>query len=398
MAHAIQLWYVHRQSQINQGQAASALTIFEKIARDSLSQQTRELVTLICAELCHLTGNDVKAMEDINSILWETPLLAINARHLSGRLANDRSDYAQAEAAFDEAIRLETALTATRVPDLHSALGWRHLREREMSKALYEAQRARYELEQFEGEVEREMANYAASEAHFLQAMAIAETLTYPAGIAKTSTSLALLYLFQGEIEQAKQYLHRAATSYDKLGKVLQLASLQINWAVAHNLAGDYTQALVAATLARRQLTQFGPILPRQEALILQAMAEAHLGLGNLDEASAHVQQVVALEELDILTDAYCTFGQIQARRGQWEDAFELVEMSIRLATENSDRYYVANGWRVLGELYLAADRSAAAENALATAAQLFQELNLHRELTKIHQLQQDIQWKLANA
>ncbi len=384
---AVQIWYVHRQSQINQGQAQNALATFRGIPQETLPKPIQEALTLIRAELLHLTGNDTKAISDINSILWQTPLLAIDAHHLAGRLANDQSNFTRAEEAFAEALAVSEAVIAARVSNVHCVLGWRHLRERKITHATTEAQRARYEVEQFEGEIQREIANYTKAKAHFLAALQLAETLDDAAALAKTATSLAVLYLFQAQAEQAKVYLQKAAENYERLGKVVQLASLQINWAVAHNLAGDYHQAIEAAQLARLRLARFGPIPPRQEALIFQAMAEAHLGLDNLNEAAMYVQQVVDLEEVDILTDAYCTFGQIQARRQQWDEAAEFVQLSIRMATNNQDTYYIGYGWRVLGQIYQDAQRPAAAQEALTTALSHFTELDLPHEIAKIHQL-----------
>lgn len=384
---AIQLWYVHRQSQINQGQAQTALAIFREISHEELPSTSQEMLGVIRAELLHLTGNGHQSIEDINSILWQTPLLAIEARDLQGQIANDQSDFHTAEQAFAEAIEIGESIVATRLSTLHCVLGWRHLRERKISAALEEAQRARYELEQFEGEIQRETANYSAAEQHFRAALQIAQHQGDAAGIAKTANSLAVLYLFQDDSEQAKSYLQIAADHYKQLGKVIPLASIQINWAVAHNLAGEYHQALAAAQLARLRLGRFAPIPPRQEALILQAMAEANLGLGNLNEAAMYVQQVVDLEEMDVMTDAYCTFGQIQARREQWDEAVELVRLSIHMAINNQDDYYIGYGWRVLGQILQEAGRPEEAYEALQNALIHFQELNLLKEIARVQKM-----------
>ncbi len=386
-SQAIQLWYVHRQSQVSQGQAQNALLIFQEIASENLPDNIQETLTLIRSELLHLTGNDNKAIEDINSILWQTPLLAIDAHYLAGRLANDQSDFTKAEEAFAEALALHETVIAARASNIHCVLGWRHLRERKISHALEEAERARYEIAQFDGEIQREIANYAKAEELFLTALQIAEGLDDRAAIAKTANSLALLYLFQAKTALAKTYLEKAAENYERLGKVMQLASLQINWAVVHNLAGEYHQALAAAQLARIRLARFGPILPRQQALILQALAEANFGLDNLNEAAMYTQQVVELEEYEVLVDAYCLFGQIQARRQQWEEAIELVQLAIRMATTNQDSYYIGYGWRVLGQIYLDAERHAAAQDALSNALAQFTDLNLSYEIAKVDQL-----------
>jgi len=384
---AIQLWYIHRQSQINQGQAQAARAIFREISGENLPAPGQETLALIRAELRHLTGDGHQSIEDIDSILWQTPLLTIEARVLQGQIANDQSEFHTVEAAFAEALEIGESIVATRLSTLHCVMGWRHLRERKISAAHEEAQRARYEVEQFEGEIQREIANYGTADQHFHAALQIAQQLDDAAAIARTANSLAVLYLFQGDWEQTKTYLQIATTHYEKLGKVIQLASIRINWAVAHNLAGEYDQALAAAQLAQLRLAHFGPIPPRQEALILQAMAEANLGLGNLDKAAMYVQQVVDLEEMEVLTDAYCTLGQIQARRQQWDEAVELIQLSIRLAVNNQDTYYIGYGWRVLGQVLNDAGRVAEAGEALQNALIYFHELNLVKESTQVQEM-----------
>ncbi|MCB0110573.1 MAG: hypothetical protein KDE53_31850, partial [Caldilineaceae bacterium] len=205
-SEAIQLWYMHRQSQINQGQAQTALTIFRDLSRNDLPPPIQEMLVLIRSELLALTGRGHQSIEDIDSILWQTPVLAIEAHQLQGRIANDQSNFHTAEQAFAKALEIGEALVGARLSTVHCVLGWRHLRERKIAAAFEEAQRARYEVEQFEGELQREIANFAAAERHFHAALQIAQELNDAAGIAKTANSLAVHYLFQGESEAAKQY------------------------------------------------------------------------------------------------------------------------------------------------------------------------------------------------
>lgn len=381
---AVQLWYSYRHSQINQGQAQRALKMFRDIVLESLSKTTQEMLTLARAELLHLAGNVRQSIEDIDAILWQTPLLTLEARYLQGRIANDASDFTAADAALSEALEIGESIVGARLSNVHGLLGWRHLRERKIEEAQREAQLARYELEQFEGEIQREIANYTEAAVHYNNALAIVQQLADSGRIAKTANSLAVLHLFQGDTELTKEYLNLAAEHYEQLGKVIPLASLQINWAVVHNLAGEFHDALAAAKIAHLRLSRFGNIPPRQEALIWQAMAEAHLGLGNLNEAAEYVQQVIDLEEIDLFTDAYCTFGQIQAQRGQWEEAIEMVNLSIRMATQNQDSYYIGYGWRILGDILVAAARIDEARIAYQEAIDQFESINLASDCTKI--------------
>lgn len=97
---AIWFWHQYRQPAINQGQASAALALFRNLPELSLSTVARETLQLLRAELERLTGNSAKAAEDIRSVLWRTPILALDANHLLGMIANDESDFTTAESVW----------------------------------------------------------------------------------------------------------------------------------------------------------------------------------------------------------------------------------------------------------------------------------------------------------
>ena len=381
---AIWLCYEHRHSIINQGQAQAILVALQQIVSHSLPPQTGETLTLLQAELTRVTGNPGKALEDIRAILWRTPILALDAERLAGMIANDESDFQSAETAFRRALQVAETILETRVSDIHRGLAWRHLREREMDRALREAQLAGYEVAQLEGELQRELGNYAAARQRFETALAISEELQHTEGIAKTSTSLASLSILTGQPTASRYYLERAAAGYERLGKVIQVASLGINWAVAHTMAGDFSAAITAAEKAEQQLQQLGQIPPRQQGLLDLALAEAHLGSENFPEAIDFAQRVLALEDIDLMPDAYRVLGEVLAQSGQRRDAVRYIRMSIELATEYEDTHIAGYGWRALGKVLLADGDLPAAHDAFNQAIALFTEMNLTHELEQI--------------
>lgn len=379
---AIWFWHQQRQRAINQGQATTVLTLLQSLTALPLSTLVRETLLLATAELERLTGNTAKAVEDLHSILWQTPLLALDAHHLAGMIANDESDFTRAEAAFHQALRLAEQMVEARLSHIHRGLAWRHLREREMTRALEAAERAHYELRQLQGELQRELGNYTGAADHFHAALQLAEQLDYLEGVAKTSTSLSSLYIIQGQAAQFKGALAKASAAYQRMGKVVQLASLQINYAVAHNLAGEYEAAIGAAQQAQDQLTRFGAASTYQRLLIAQALSESHLGLENLAEATHYVRQIIEAEEVVLLPDAYLTFGEILCKEGKFTEAVRFLRMSLDLATQNEDRYIAGYGWRALGSAYSGFDPPQS-QAAFQEAISLFQAINLPNEVAK---------------
>lgn len=380
---SIWLWYNHRQQAINQGQAQSALTLLNNIRSMPLSALARETLDLSCAELERLTGNAAKAQMDIHSILWQTPILSIDANYLAGVIANDQSEFEKAEVAFREALKTAEKIVELRITHLHRGLGARHLAERNIDGAIYEAQRARYEVENFEGDIQLEIGNYALAENHYTAAIQIAEQIDHLEGIAKTSTTLAWIAIMRGESSKLMQHLTRAEECYKHLGKVTQAISLQISWAVAHNLAGNHEKAIHAAQDAQRRLAQIGGLSPRLQALTAQALSESYLGQGNLQQATEFVGQVLATEELSTMPDAYLTYGIVLRNQARIAESFQFIRNALQLATENEDRFLQGYGWRELGITHAVAGSNDDAQTAFANAIALFEKMGLQNEVEK---------------
>ena len=200
----------------------------------------------------------------------------------------------------------------------------------------------------------------------------------------------------QGQSDQLKQYLTKAGDAYQRLGKVVQLASLQINYAVAYNLAGEYEEAIQAAQKAATQLAQFGAVSTYQQLLIAQTLSESHLGLGNLAEATRYVRQIIEAEEVILLPDAYLTFGEILCKQGNFPEAVRFIRMSLDLAVQNEDRYIEGYGWRALGTAYATQDQTQA-QAAFAQAITLFQTMKLPNEVEKTRCAAQSAQITLGS-
>jgi len=393
LEQAIWLWRAYQQQEINQGRGGAALHLFRSIKTRPLDVQAKEVVTLICAHLERLTGGAPQALEDLHSILWQTPILAVEADMLEGVIANDRSEFGHAERVQQRALATAEQLAPARLAHLHKGLGWMHMRTRALDAAWREAQLARYEAENFQGYVAELRCHYADAEAFYRAALDVARALGHKEGIAKTCHNLAGLYARLGRFEAAIAHLREADECLEQIGKITDLLSAQINWAFVFNLAGQHDPAVAALQKARAQFRAYNIELPPwQDALIQQGLAEAYLGLADLDAAQQHVERAIALEEEDILPDSYRTYGEIMLQRNRLDEAERTIRLSLDLLArdEEPDSYLSGYAWRVLAQVHAAHGDQAAAQHARRMAIESFQDIHLSYEIEKT-------EWMLDN-
>lgn len=387
---AIWLWKTVQEQEINQGQAYTALTIFRSMASmpsATLSTAAREQVYLFCAALENLVGSAAKAQADLGAILWQTPLLALEADEMGGVIANNLSQFEEAERYFRRAQAKAEAVVEARLAQIHKGLAWMHWRESNLDAAEHELGRARYEVENLEGRIRASRGDYAGAVAHYKAALAIAEALRYDDGMAKTCNNLFNQYTNLGQFAMAQEYYQQAEAIYQRIGNAIAIDGIAINYAVFHNQAGNHqTAAMLLERILAQKQTQPGALTPNLATLIYQGLAEAYLGLGELDKAEEYVQRAIALEEISILPDSYRTHGEIMLQRGRLELAETLIRHSLALLAEHSpaDSYLAAYAWRALVSVHLAQADHIAAGQARTKATDLFQTLNLQQEIDKI--------------
>jgi tetratricopeptide (TPR) repeat protein len=354
-----------------------------------LSIAAREQVKLFCATLENLAGSSAKAQADLRSILWKTPLLEVEADILDGVIANNRSEFADAQQLFQRAQDKAEALVEARLAHIHKGLGWMHWREQNLEQAWREVSIARYEVENLEGRIQFSRYAYDDAIERFEKALATARELNHDDGAAKTCNNLMNLYVLLGQFETAQHYYQEAEVIYRRIGNAIAIDGMAINYAVLQNLAGNHRHAadLLEQTLVQKQRIAES-LTTNIAALIYQGLAEAFLGLRDLDTAQGYVQQAIDQEESSILPDSYRTQGEILLQRGQLELAENRIRQSIAFIEqyETPDVYLGGYAWRALAQVYVAQKNLEAAQEAKATALEMFTQINLPNEVAKTHE------------
>jgi len=389
--NAIWLWREHRQQEINQGRGGEARILFAThISSQQLKPEARQDLALIRAELAHLEGQAEEAIKTVESVLWHTPILAVEAKTVGGNAARDLSDFEKADAYYRDALVQAEMIVETRLVQIHRGLSAVAIRQRELDTALREAQFARFEADNLEGFIHFMQYDYARAIALYDQALRTAKALDHARGIAHASINFARLHTQLGNFEQAIQHLERAEPYYQRIGNLAGETGVKINRALAHNLAGEHDRAI----------TQLSPIAssvesipPWQQALVAQNLAEAHLGLGEIDEAERFVRQAIAIEEEDVLADSYRTLGEIMLVRGEVGAAREHIEFSMEICRGMSepDLYLLGYTWRALAQVNAQSQNFDEADRCWAAAIEIFEQINLPNEVEKTNAIRKRI-------
>ena len=385
---AVWMWRGVQQQEINAGQGYIALQLFRSMEAMPLSVAAKEQVKIFCATLENLVGSPAKAQEDLRSVLWQTPLLQLEAKELGGVIASDQSRFDEAELFFQQAISIAEKLIELRLSRIYKGLGWRYLSERELEQAWQLTSLAEYEVENMQSTIQLARCKYLDAVDRFKRTLKLARQLQHSAGIAKTCSYLGEIHTVLGRFKEAEEFYAEAEMTYKKIGRQAATIGMKIHQTFMYNIAGQHKQALdVIKKLEKDAEHSGGDISPMMSALISQNAAEALLGLGQFEQAEGYIQQAIDQEEITVLPDSLRSFGEIRLRQGQLDEAKLMVQQSIDLIEQNEepDLYLLGYAYRALAKVFIAQDDTNSADEAQAQAIDLFSQINLPNEVEKTH-------------
>lgn len=383
---AVRLWYAHRKQEIEQGQGNAALHVFDNISHTQLEdEQDQQLLGLIRAELHKLLGNYWQAEATLQAITWRTPRLAAAARRLTGDIAELTGELARARMAYADGQAIVESLLESELVLLHRGLGWVYRRQKMLDEAWREAQSAQYEVENLKGNILREWGDFTLAEAHYQQALHLAQELKNIGSEAKTRNALASLLIKQGKFTEAESHFEQAHQLFRRLGRLLSVASVRLNQSVACMLSGRPADAIPHALRAKgifeRLQHSYGV------ATVYQSLAEAHLALGELSPAIQYAQDAIGCEEETVIPDALRVIGEAQLALGNFLEAQAMIQQAIDAAVANRDRYLEAYAYRAMAKVLAARNQGDEAQQMLAQAVAIFEDMQLPDEVERCHTL-----------
>ncbi|MEM7531380.1 MAG: tetratricopeptide repeat protein [Chloroflexota bacterium] len=386
---AIGLWHEYQPTEINQGQGMKALTILRPLKNKNLTRKVRDMLDCACARLDQLHGDTPRALSDLQSMIRQTPVVpsaaTVEANEIIGSIQIDLHDFEAARNAYQQAMQTADMLVEGRLAHIHKGIAWSYLREKAIDRAWHEADLADYEVKYFRGAVKLRNNEYEEAIEYFLSALEIAQRLDYTEAIAKTCNGLSVLYGYLGQFDNAQVYYDQAKAGYQQIGKFTSIIGCDTNHANQLNLAGDHAQA---SKLAQQVLSQLRAVnYPTGENIAIQILAEAKLGLGNLDEAEGLVNTILESEDPRLIPEALRTHGEILLHGGKLDLAAIRLRDAIGWTEQYEDPYLGGYAWRAMGQLHQVQGNHAEAQTAFGTAIEKFEAIQLPYEIEKTRRL-----------
>ncbi|MCX6048409.1 MAG: tetratricopeptide repeat protein [Chloroflexi bacterium] len=381
---AIWTWYVHRQTEINQGQASAALEIFAPLGQRPLARpDDQRALALLLAQLYSLAGRAQEGLAVLDQALWSPDSLSTaQAQERRGDLLTDTGEIERALAEYRRSLESVTNLRATQEIHLRLNIGRRTLwYMRDSEQARNQVLQARFDLEVLQGEIEDAAGHYTAARLHYTNALPLAAQLTSEHHLAKLHEGLGILESRYAHLETAVEHIQAAGRHYRNAGNlVCAVGVTNTNLSYAYLVKRRYADAVAPAQTALAFFTELNH--PYWLALNEANLAEAYFYLGDLAKAETYAARGLQREE--VVVRPYCLYilGHIQRAQLRFIEAEQFCREAIEAGETLQDPWALGPAWRALGETYRDADRSVEAHAAFAQVLTIYQRLGVDQEIT----------------
>jgi tetratricopeptide (TPR) repeat protein len=183
----------------------------------------------------------------------------------------------------------------------------------------------------------------------------------------------------------SEEHIDAAEQLYQKTGRASALADLIVNRGNLYNMMQRYNDAILCANQAHERFVRLKSSWGIASAQ--RCLAEAFLGLQQLDEAERAAQQVLATEDEHTRPDGLRVLAEVALLKGDMDSAEQFARDSIASAEEFTNQYLEGYGYRTLGKVYSAQQQLQNAQQAFTKAITIFNVLGLQKEIDDTHVL-----------
>jgi class 3 adenylate cyclase/tetratricopeptide (TPR) repeat protein len=224
---------------------------------------------------------------------------------------------------------------------------------------------------------------YAEAEARGLETLTLVRRINVQLVIGQTHKTLGIISYHTGDYDRALAAFAEALRLARALGSGSEEAHARMHIAMTLSVQGRFAEAQAEARLALERAETLHVQLLTAESL--NALAEAELGLGDLDAAARHAGAAVVLgDEIGSRREtgiARRLLGDVASSRGEpFEPAFEA---SIALLAAIKDPFELARTWVSYGTSLLRHGNETAGDAYLKQARAAFISIGAHGELQR---------------
>ena len=197
------------------------------------------------------------------------------------------------------------------------------------------------------------------------------------------SNNLGGVYLNRGHLEHAEALYRQSLETWQQFGSTYGEAFLYMNLATVALKRRQWNQAIEHLTQSQELCTQI-----RAEDFLAEAyrhMAEAYLGLGQVDKAETWANRSLELaqsQEMKLEEGATRkVLGMIYYARSDWDAAEKELETSLAILESLDSAYEVGQALFQFAQLHRALARDAQFHETLDRAIEIFERLGAQLDL-----------------
>ncbi len=228
------------------------------------------------------------------------------------------------------------------------------------------------------------LGRYAEAEARCDETLALVRELNARHDIAQTHNTRGIVFYHKGEYELALAAYEESLSINRALGSAYQEANTLMHISLALSAQGRYAEAMHAADQALDRAAALGSQGLKVECF--GALAEAALGCGDADAATAHATEAVQIglsigSKRDVGISQRL-LGQAAAMRGEaFTPAFE---ESLALIAAIKDPFEIGRTWAAYGSALIAHGRHMAGRAYLKRARKTFISIGANGQLQRL--------------
>ena len=203
--------------------------------------------------------------------------------------------------------------------------------------------------------------------------------------MARAEYHVAIIHGRQETYNKASKFFENSITRFEGLGNRTQEMRVRTNYAALLMNSGQNLKGIQQAQKALEFFKKAGA--NSWIARNANNIADAYLEMGDLDNSEAYAKKVMEQEDTHTYGYGVFTFGDIKRQQGKYQEAIDILKMSLEQAERTEDKYLIAYCYQALGEAQIGLKEFNKALEILQEAERLFSEMNIPSELEKTQNL-----------
>lgn len=382
---ALHVWFPHRQQEIQRGQTATALAIFQQLSMRRLDKSEQNALTLLRAELYALAGNPDKGKNEIQTYEWvEDNEITAQAQLLHSEFLNALG-FPEAALEQNEQGIETTARLLNQLVKFRNQRTITYVQQRQLKEAWQETRIAQYEAERLQGFLQSEQGHYDEAYLSYQRSLALAKSIGEAGGTAQINRDLAIMLCRHGRLELAQEHAQEAIEYYQQAGDRFSVEKVRNTLSGIYFQGGQFEKAISVAEQALPFFQEAN--LPYWTSVTAATLSEAYYEVGELEKAASHANIVLQYEEKHSYPYALYTLGLVARAKEESEQAHQFFREATTIAEDNGDSFMAAYAWRMQGQTLHDQNRPDEAKKAVRTALEQFESLDIAPEIAATRKL-----------